>query len=92
MKKIINALICAMMVLGLSGCGSSGNEKESNVKENDKSTEKLPLEIVQSGYFDTESPNVMYGVIIKNPNTEYTVDFPTITITMYKEDGSIFRN
>lgn len=93
MKKLIAALLCATMVFSISGCGSSddSNKKDTGGEKTEdkaKDTDKKPLEIVQSGYYVSES-YVYYGIVIKNPNKNYLIEYPSIKITMYGEDGSI---
>lgn len=97
MKKLFTALICAIMVLGVFGC-SDKNENTTNngsEKESEKSiAEKKAIEIVDSGYYitDGDDPYVKYGIIIKNPNEEYGIEFPSFSITMYDEEGKILGN
>lgn len=63
--------------------------------EVDASVEKLPVELVNSGYtVYQEGPytKVSYAVELKNPNEDYAVEFPVIRITSKNADGGILSN
>lgn len=86
MKKILSSIVALTLFLGLSGCGSSGSEGQT-----EQNNEPKELVIEESGYYlssDT-SPYVMYGVKLTNPNEKYYVEFPVISVTSYDAEGNI---
>ena len=86
MNKLLKALLCAGLIFGLVGCGSSGGEAEP-----EENNEPQELVIEESGYYlssDT-NPYVMYGVKVTNPNEKYYVEFPVISVTSYDDEGNI---
>lgn len=81
---------------GLVGCGSSSSSSEgsstgttSAVGTTEASNEPVPVEIVESGYYITSSGYVMYGIVWKNPNTKYGVQFPAVNITGKDAEGKV---
>ena len=57
--------------------------------------EKLPLELVDSGYSVYKSSsyiNLPYTVVIHNPNEGFAVEFPTIIVTARDDGGAILSN
>ena len=59
--------------------------------QTDQNNEPKELVIEESGYYlssDT-SPYVMYGVKLTNPNENYYVKFPVISVTSYDDKGNI---
>ena len=88
MNKLLKLALCAGLAFGLVGCGSSGGEGEAEPEQNNEPQE---LVIEESGYYlssDT-SPYVMYGVKLTNPNENYYVKFPVISVTSYDAEGNI---
>lgn len=86
MNKLLKLALCAGLAFGLVGCGSSGGETEP-----EQNNEPQELVIEESGYYlssDT-SPYVMYGVKLTNPNENYYVKFPVISVTSYDAEGNI---
>ena len=86
MKKFLSSIFAITLFLGLSGCGSSGGEGQT-----DQNNEPKELVIEESGYYlssDT-SPYVTYGVKLTNPNENYYVKFPVISVTSYDDEGNI---
>lgn len=83
MKRFSAFLLSFMLLFALAGCGSSDSSSS-------KESEKKQLEITQSGYSPTASGDYLnYAFIITNPNEDYKVIFPNVTITAYAEDGTI---
>lgn len=69
---------------------TSNNGDAANTTKVVASTNKQELEIVDSGYtVYKDNAYFNYGVVIRNPNETYAVDFPTITITAYDSDGGV---
>lgn len=91
MNKLLKSLLCAGLVLGLAGCGSSG---ETNKTEEPESNQPKELQIDKTGYFlsDDTSPYVLYGIQLTNPNEKYYVNFPSFTITSYDSEGNILAS
>lgn len=96
MKKLFTALICATMFIGLGACSSKGKAGDDNPKPEEKKLveDKKTIEIVDSGYYVTQGdePYIEYGIIIKNPNDNYGIEYPSFTITMYDKEGKILGN
>lgn len=74
--------VSAILALGgLTGCGSNGSPAGTS--------EPAPVDIVESGYYITDQGYVMYGIVWKNPNTQYEVRWPSVTITGKDAEGKI---
>lgn len=85
LSTIIGLCLC------LVACGGSSNDKSQ--QNETSSNEKQPLEIIDSGYSVIgDDPYIYYGVVIKNPNNEYAMEFPAFDIVMYVENGIILRS
>lgn len=84
MKRFSAFLLSFMLLFALTGCGGDSSSSSSS------ESEKKPLEITQSGYSPTASGDYLnYAFIITNPNEDYKVMFPNVTVTAYAEDGTI---
>lgn len=54
---------------------------------------RLNLEITQFGYSISDDQEFLhYGIEIHNPNLNYDIDFPVISITLFDEDGLIISH
>lgn len=95
MNKLLKALLCAGLIFGLVGCGSSGGETEekkepeNSIKAN--SEERQDLVIEESGYYlsSPDYPWVNYAVKVTNPNDEYYVAMPQLSVTSYDANGAV---
>lgn len=101
-KKLIAILLVATMALSMVGCGgsssnsasdeSTGNAASSESKEV-KKDEKQEVVLTESGYSVQDDGYgyvyLYYSATLNNPNEDYALQFPTITITAKAEDGSI---
>ena len=92
-------ILIGAATMSLVGCGSTEKEAgstptstSSEQKQEDKSSEPKPLEIVESGWSVDESGYVFYGIGIKNPNERYGAGLPSFRITGKADDGSIVFN
>ena len=64
-------------------------ETEISLTEtSDEDEEVQAIEIVESGYYEDDG-YIYYAVGWYNPNETYAVEYPTLYITGYAEDGSI---
>lgn len=93
MKKIIKSLVVLSMIVGLTACGGNNDKSKSKETENNKTTEKTndekkKLEVTESNY-DFDGEYVNYEIKLENPNTEYTIRFPTYVATAYDENGGV---
>lgn len=99
MKKLAIVLMGAALSLCLFGCGGGGTQfgaSKSEPKSTEPAVEKTeekgtpePLELIESGWSAGESGYVHYGVGLKNPNTDFEAQFPTIKVTGKDAEGKI---
>lgn len=96
-KSLFTIFLVLITVFGISACSKSNQPTEENntVSSNQNNTvtdEYKQPELVDSGYTIIQDENyclIYYSVEIKNPNSEYAIEFPTITLTSKTEDGTI---
>lgn len=91
MKKVLTMFLALLLCFGLTACGGSDNDTSKEDKKDKvekKDEEKKALEIADSGY-SMAKDYLVYGVAVKNPNNEYSIEFPTYVVTAYAEDGSV---
>ena len=102
MKKVLIAILCALLATSMVGCaarintiGNSTNSTDVQTEEKKPETPKPPkadpsdLEIIESGWSVTEDGYVQYGIGIKNPNKDYEARLFTITVSGKDENGKI---
>lgn len=92
MKRFLSMFLCLGLVLGITGCGSStGGEKESESSVKTNSEERQDLKIEETGWYlsDDTYPYVNYSMKITNPNKNYYVALPQISVTSYDADDNI---
>lgn len=68
---------------------------ETQEQTENESNEPQKVELVKSGWTTDKRgdyTHVYYGVEIKNPNDDYAITFPVITITARDTDGKILKN
>jgi predicted small secreted protein len=71
---------------------SRSNDVNINVSKTVSAEELLPLELVESGYAVKKGNDkfyIQYALIVKNPNTERAVEFPTVRITARDAGGAV---
>ncbi|MEE1085778.1 MAG: FxLYD domain-containing protein [Schaedlerella sp.] len=99
-NKLLAALLAATMSLSMVACGGSeSTESESSTTENTGVTEesvkpeKQDIVLVESGYSivndETGYVFAYYAVSLNNPNENYALNAPIITVTAKSEDGTI---
>jgi hypothetical protein len=98
MKKVLLALLILALAIGLVGCITIAPKEDTAPPEdegvistqapetNDKGIE--PIEIVKSG-FSTDEDYVNYGFIVKNPNTDVAILFPSVKVTVRDEADNV---
>lgn len=66
MKNLFKLMMCSILISSLVACFSP--QKTNPKKESTTYHKPKELEIIESGYGLSETPYIMYGVKIKNPN------------------------
>lgn len=100
MKKLVLLTGIFLIVISMmGGCAKPTESGDQNPQESNESPEtpktevetkqQLDLEIIESGWFVDSNGYVHYGIGIKNPNSSYEIQFPTIEITGKDGDGKI---
>jgi eukaryotic-like serine/threonine-protein kinase len=52
-------------------------------------TKPKPLEIVESGYSVVDGAHLQYAFVLRNPNSDFGVQFPVVRVTMRDAAGSV---
>lgn len=94
MNKLLKSLLCAGLVLGLAGCGSSGETGKTEEPTNSLkagTSARQDLEIEETGWYlsDDQYPYVNYAMTLTNPNSDYYVALPQISVTSYDAEGAV---
>ena len=102
MKKILIAIICALLATSMVGCNmglntirnpenSTDTQSETKKQETQKPPKPDPMDLVitESGWSVTEGGYVQYGIGIKNPNRDYEARLFTITVSGKDANGKI---
>ncbi len=103
-RKIVALMLAGVMATSFTACGGSSasdssSQKTSNSnsvsqkKEEKKEAEKQEASIAESGYYISDDGMgdvyAYYGVTLNNPNADWAMQLPVLTITAKGEDGSI---
>lgn len=75
--------------------GTSLNVTKKTESNNEQESEKLKIKLLKSGWICTKSNDnvcVYYAVEIENPNVDYAVKFPRVTVTVKDDNGKILKN
>ena len=79
MKKIFVIVLSIVMCFGLVACSGGGEQEASGPKE---------LKLVDCGYSYIDG-YLYYAVVIKNPNEDIMMEFPSLRITARDEEGNV---
>ena len=93
-KRFLTLGLAVLMSVSMVACGNNDSSSNSGNAESETSAQKeqSDLQIVESGYSVVNSDSDVYaywGATIKNPNNDYGMDYPEITITAKDADGKI---
>lgn len=95
-RRSFLAVTGSLVLGGLAGCGNSQGGGAANstpaAETVDTKEEPVPVEIKDSGYYVTEYGYIMYGIVWKNPNDLYSIEYPTLSITGKDANGKILFN
>lgn len=103
MKKILSILSVLLFGFVLVACGDDAPDTEPNEPEvadvdeggevdrlQGGQNERLPLEIIETGYgfASWNEDSLSYGIVLYNPNDE-ALEFPSFRVTARREDDTI---